>query len=327
MNDSKFRPVEFSFTCSHAELDLEPYYYIDPHTEIDDFYSDEDFESLSPYDWKEVFSTMTSEIPYDGIVSPESPREPREGFFPRPLQLQRQQRVVSEKSNDRGPLSVPPQNDHGPRSAPPSVMSFDREYRESWVSPVSPDYYHEESTPPSRRYLGEDTTRDTFVDAADVGLFVQAMTGLDDNIPSMGPAEPSQGFHSNDSTQGRLDIPFLQPQGFPTETRSAPHTPNIHILPPDMDQNVPSFDLYSNRPASRPVSRPSSQHSWNSRDQRTTSETIFTLPSDDHPPDDELPDYAQSQREAAEQSKLKSRGRAAELERRWASSMNQPVNR
>ena len=318
MNHSKFRQSHYKFTYSMVELHLESSYDIDPDIRIDEFYSDEDFESLSPYDWKNVLSisTMTSEIPYDGIVSPESPRDPREEFSPRSLQLHRQNRVVPEKPDDRRPLPVPQQNEHGPRSAPPSTTSFEQGYRGSWTSPVSPEYHYEEPIPLSRRIHREDSRRDTFVDPADVGLFVQAMTGLDDNIPSMSSAGPSQGFRPN-SAQGRLDIPFLQPQSMPTETRSAPHTPNIHILPPDMGDNVPSFNLYANRP----TSRPSSSHSWSSQNQHTTSESLFNLPSD-NPPDDELPDYEQSQWEAAERSKLKSRGRAAELERRWASSMN-----
>ena len=38
------------------------------------------------------------------------------------------------------------------------------------------------------------------------------------------------------------------------------------------------------------------------------------------PPDDELPDYEQSQREAADQARRKASNRAAELEQRWARS-------
>ena len=154
----------------------------------------------------------------------------------------------------------------------------------------------------------------TFSDESDVHLFAQALSGLIDggdviDAPQMPP--PNRSYPTLSSH--RQDVPCVNHDTNHQIQYNTLLTPNIHILPPNMDdEQQPHFRFSPSR------SQPPSPIS--------VADAMMGLSEPDVPPpeeiydDDELPDYWQSQREATERARRTATGRAAELERRWASS-------
>ena len=167
----------------------------------------------------------------------------------------------------------------------------------------------------------------TFPDQADVGLFAAALSGLENNSPSSDEFpmhEIPQEYHPTVSYNAS-HIPVLpnrQPDlpRHPQELSATPHLPSI--LPDTI-----AFQRRSDPPNQNAGMMPAIDLSAAMMGMYIGSNSYSganSSPPDTPPEDDELPNYEESQRQAAEQNRRRAFGRAAELERRWASSHNYP---
>lgn len=189
----------------------------------------------------------------------------------------------------------------------------------SSMGPSRPRYLDLQRRPRSQRR--RDYRQSTFVDESDVHLFAQALTGLespslpDEEAPveSTGPRHPSVSYL-------RHDVPYQRAENEPQIAYNTLLTPNIHVLPPDLEEPAESAPQRTIHYHPSSIPQPASPGSFSD----AMIGLPLHLPLEDEledaspPPDDELPDYWQSQREAAEQARVAAAGRAAELERRWA---------
>ncbi|KAL9052507.1 MAG: hypothetical protein Q9162_005363 [Coniocarpon cinnabarinum] len=222
-------------------------------------------------------------------------------------------------------------------AASASAPTTPRNLPPQWPLPSPPQ-------PPSRT---ADFRKSTFTTANDFNLFAEALSGL-------GP-EPSSA-----SMSGCLSAaPLLEPStSASSATLISPLTPQDQIpsfsshslralntsstFPPPNASSPPrctpfirsqsSFDIGSSPSIETPqtaIQRDLAMSGAmiglniepNPGEIQQQSQSQHQLPDDDEAPaDDELPDYEQSQREAADAARIKALNRAAELESRWAAS-------
>ena len=230
-------------------------------------------------------------------------------YRPRPQVLE--QRTVSAETY-LAPSPPPPRRGSTfPESASPSASTA----RESlsgaprphtWVSPT-----------------------ETFGDATDFHLFAEAIAGLPAGFDPLSPTETPR-------LQGSLFARGTQNDRIPLLTRNAP----VRAAPaPAPVTEVPQYDDWTPQPPSSqyPVSSSALPRTSASALPRRDSYDMNAPPSprmpnlnainlelerlgladNERPPDDELPDYAQSQAEMAALRRNEASARARELESRW----------
>ena len=149
------------------------------------------------------------------------------------------------------------------------------------------------SPPPSRPR--QQTWLEPFDDASQFHLFVEATSGLPDNA-GISPTSPP-GAAPTLFARPATAVPQPAPQ-------PAPHPYYQHPPPPPPQFQTPQYGA------------PAPPLPWTSS-QRLAAE-LEQLEGDEEMPDEELPDYAQSQAEFNARRRTEAARRAAELERSWA---------
>lgn len=158
---------------------------------------------------------------------------------------------------------------------------------------------------------------ESFSDASQFSLFVQATTGLPEDSDPFSPSGPPQ-------LQGSL---FARRSGhdtipLPLQNASVAAPRTTHIRTDWQNFEPPAF---SNRAVSAPMSSLPRQEYYQQFQgsphiAAVNRELEMLGLEDDNAPDDELPDYAQSQAEAHARSRAEASARARELEARWRST-------
>ena len=165
---------------------------------------------------------------------------------------------------------------------------------------------------------------ETFGDATDFHLFAEAIAGLPGGFDPLSPSEAPrlQGSLFGRATQNDT-IPLLTPNvlsqptpvteipqydWMPQQARSSQPSPSSD-LPQTSASALPRRDSYDINPPSSP--RVSNLNSINLELER------LGLADNERPPDDELPNYAQSQAEMEALKRNEASARARELESRW----------
>lgn len=174
-----------------------------------------------------------------------------------------------------------------------SPLTSDRQRPHTWLSPTEP-----------------------FDDASQVHLFVEATSGLPDGglggFDSLSPTSPLrlQGslFNSNSARSQQIPLP-RQNQARTTYTRPPPQMPQQH---PVSGWQAMGYD-YVGGSSAQTERRGPPLNAINLELER------LGLAEDDDvpPPEDELPDYAQSQAEMHARKRKEAAARARELEDRW----------
>lgn len=137
----------------------------------------------------------------------------------------------------------------------------------------------------------------------DLHMFAEAMTGLDAAFfaPPPPPHPQSAGPSSRAFAFPAPAADALRPAPLPATSVSQPasraHTPDLAAARPDAPRRPPPAD-------------PS----------RAFAESLLSMADGHDDDDDELPDYATSQREAANANRMQALQRAQELERRWTAA-------
>ncbi len=233
---------------------------------------------------------------------------------PSPLRL-----FMRGRSQEQNSSLIPlPQLPETPRSAPPLVSTFN--HRPSRFSQPLPTSQHEVRPAVPQRARSE--RRLTFEDGSDVHLFAQALLGVNHDHfsydlettyprsattprPAPAPWDTSPPQTSIGSPSPHFDT-SLPRRGSHSDLYSAPISDfNLSFLGQDSHD-----DLYSDP---SPVEEQRTPSNW-------FTEAILRLPEEEPSDVDELPDYAQSQREAAAEARKGALRRAAELERQWVAS-------
>ena len=192
---------------------------------------------------------------------------------------------------------------HSAPVEPPSSLEASPQHYSSLEAPTArsprasrtfPETQWETATaappPPSRPR--RQTWLEPFDDASQFHLFVEATSGLPDDA-SIRPASPLSA------------TPTLFTRPTTAAPQPAPHSYYQH--PPPQFQR-PQYDALA-PPLAQPLLRTSSQ--------RFAAE-LEQLEGDEEMPDEELPDYAQSQAEMHARRRIEAARRAAELEWSWA---------
>ena len=154
---------------------------------------------------------------------------------------------------------------------------------------------------------------DAFTDVSQFHLFAEAMTGLPDDSDPLSPTGPPQLAGSLFARRTQNDtIPL------PLQYTMAPPAPSSRRT--DWQNFEPP--LMSSRSVSAPTSsfpRPEPTHQWQPPAHMASINLELEMLGleDEHPPDDELPDYAQSQAEMNAKKRVEASARARELEMRW----------
>lgn len=212
--------------------------------------------------------------------------------------------------------------------SPPSTADISRaatlRSQNTWVgpSPISPsvarEHWAQNSYPPARSEQRQATawtpSEEPFEDASQFHLFAEATAGL-------GPLVD----HNDITKQQRNILSPVATRAQPTSSQNptylthATHEPRAVSVPPHIPQ-----EYYAPRvvPA---VQRRQTYVQGRPREAQQLSEAFAEAltgfgPEGEVGPDDELPDYAQSQREAQQRQRRAAAQRAQELEQRWATA-------
>ncbi|KAH8716862.1 hypothetical protein GQ44DRAFT_624647 [Phaeosphaeriaceae sp. PMI808] len=157
---------------------------------------------------------------------------------------------------------------------------------------------------------------ESFSDASQYSLFVQATTGLPEDFDSFSPNGPPQlqgSLFARRSVNDVIPLPLQNTTSASSRIGSL-STDWQNFEPPPFTSRVVSAPTYS---LSRPD--PSQQYEGSSHIAAVNRE-LELLGLDENASDDELPDYAQSQAEAHEKRRAEASARARELEARWRST-------
>ncbi|KAB8343258.1 hypothetical protein FH972_022846 [Carpinus fangiana] len=183
----------------------------------------------------------------------------------------------------------------------------------SYASPTSP---HSRAMDPHGRQ--DSVPYSTFQDIEDMSMFAAAMTGLDDgwscgppalNVPE--PLSPTVLPSPRDQQWPPSSSQTPQPSQIQSLSQHQSRQPSPPLTPPRAPSPAFSFE---DQPTSHIEEYPDSNRSFAAA---LTGMASADVRDDD---DDELPDYAQSQLEAASATRRQALLRAAELERRWTAS-------
>jgi hypothetical protein len=155
---------------------------------------------------------------------------------------------------------------------------------------------------------------DSFSDASQFSLFVQATTGLpEDNDPFSPTGRPQlQGsLFARRSQNDTIPLPFQNSRST-SSRRPDPWTDWQNFEPPQFSRQAATEQSYNPPQLQQPHSFQSTPHMV-----QVNRELEILGLDDDDAPDDELPNYAQSQAEAHERRRAEASARARELEARW----------
>jgi hypothetical protein len=158
---------------------------------------------------------------------------------------------------------------------------------------------------------------DSFSDASQFSLFVQATTGLPEDVDPLSPNGRPQLQGSLFARRGGNDtIPL------PIQHNREPTSRSTHLRTDWQNFEPPPF---SYRAVSAPVSTPPRPEPYqrfqgSPHIDAVNRELELLGLEDDNAPDDELPDYQQSQAEAHARRRAEASARARELEARWRST-------
>ncbi|KAF2101745.1 hypothetical protein NA57DRAFT_53694 [Rhizodiscina lignyota] len=225
---------------------------------------------------------------------------------------------------------------YSPSPSPQSVSAISRSEtfrsQSTWVpSPMSPElprlpreHWATNSYPPpqpdNRRGSAWSPTEEPFDDASQFHLFVEATSGL-------GPLDNNGNNNGSSHTRGSV----FSPQGNRGDGNGGNNDRYLHYqhqygtapratsVPPQVPQ-----EFYAPRPAGHSGVHRRQTYQHRPREAQESTHAFAAAlagvvmdqePSDD---DDELPDYAQSQREAQARQRRAAAQRAQELEERWA---------
>ena len=160
---------------------------------------------------------------------------------------------------------------------------------------------------------------ESFSDASQFSLFVQATTGLPDEADPFSPNGPPQlqgSLFARTSGNDRIPLPLQNTSALVDEPRLAhSRTEWQNFEPPSFASQSVSASIHD---SSRPASSPQPEESF---DMTAVNRELELLGLDDtRRLDEELPDYAQSQAEAHERRREEASARARELEARWRST-------
>lgn len=218
---------------------------------------------------------------------------------------------------------------HLPRSQSQNTVRHADSMSSSSSAPVSPWPARDVPPPPDPLSIMtpvRNSRKSTFADPHDFGLFAEALSGIGPGL--MADAVSHAESHAESPT---LTPPCNQPFVSPISPEEASYLVSrpvgdarignsypspvaaAYALPPAPDFDGPSiFDGFQAGPPTLQVPQ----------DSALSNAMLGMHLEDDRPrdDDDELPDYEQSQREAADQARRKALSRAAELESRWAAS-------
>ena len=208
---------------------------------------------------------------------------------------------------------------------PPNIPWHGGSMSSSSSAPVSP-WSNQEVSPLTETLVpgssNPNRRKSTFTDPYDFGLFAEALSGvgpgpMTDPTPhtdSSRPTPPRNSSTVSPISPEEASYFVSHPAGDARTGNSYP-PPAVaaHALPA-----APNFDV---TPGFYGV-EPSSHQPQGSETAEVSAAMLGMHLEDDGPRehDDELPDYEQSQREAADQARIKASKRAAELESRWAAS-------
>lgn len=230
------------------------------------------------------------------------------------------------------PYSIPPenqasrtQNTHSV-SANPQRETTPPRSRTLPDSPLSPTRENASSRP--RPHTTCLSPTEPFTDMSQFHLFAEAMTGLPSDFEALSPTGPPQLQGSLFARRNGNDSIPLPVQ----HAHSSPSTPpslqlqrelrddwqNFEPPPFISSQVAPVFDVSPIIPISPLESySPQWQPQPPTRMDSITAELELLGLNDTRGPEDELPDYQQSQAEMAEQKRKEASARARELEARW----------
>jgi hypothetical protein len=155
---------------------------------------------------------------------------------------------------------------------------------------------------------------DSFSDPSQFSLFVQATTGLPEDPDPFSPTGPPQLQGSLFARRTRNDvIPLPLQYSTPAAPRHGDFRTDWQNFepPPIPHQIAPRQASNSSRPDCQ------QQLQGTSHMAAVNRELELLGLEDENAPDDELPDYAQSQAEAHERSRAEASARARDLENRW----------
>jgi hypothetical protein len=216
---------------------------------------------------------------------------------------------------------------------PPLQQESDTTYFARPPRSSSMNTYYEISPPRARTFPAESSTAspamregvsnrprphtwlsptDSFSDPSQFSLFVQATTGLPEDSDSFSPSGPPQlqgSLFARRSANDVIPIPLQStsaaaPRHFRTDWQN--------FEPPPFTHHAPSgHSTYRSR-------RDTAQQSHGTPHMAAVTRELEMLGlEDDDTPDEELPNYAQSQAEAHARSRAEASARARELETRW----------
>lgn len=232
-------------------------------------------------------------------------------------------RTHTEQQFDQPPLTDPP------LALPDNSAVFANEIMSSSSAPVSPwSTYDATPWPQSSNQAPRITVnnrKSTFTDPHEFGLFAEALSGVGPGpiIEPMSqpqisepPAPPPPQFLVSPISPDEASYFMSRPAG--NARTSGTYPPPVvaaHALPAMPDLSTPPSMVGRSFQSAR--TQPEVQQDVALSGAMLGLDLNESVPRDD---DDELPDYEQSQREAAEQARIKASNRAAELESRWAAS-------
>ncbi|KAK3066143.1 hypothetical protein LTR53_017631, partial [Teratosphaeriaceae sp. CCFEE 6253] len=214
---------------------------------------------------------------------------------------------------DRLPVSAPAEGHHISRSVsqPASPSYFQQRFQES-----EPPFMHIPRTPTyppagrRRMHSASGVTDAAFADEEEFRLFVDATAGLGPEQAFRHPSSPSRPYDNGRSSNrysapGRAVSPDEQTPTTMRALQQLASMPQASPQPPRqrLQTSAGGLDLWI-----QPPSRP-----------RSASSIDFGE-VEELPPDDELPDYAQSQAQALRHQRAEAARRAQELQRRWNES-------
>ncbi|KAF2128826.1 hypothetical protein P153DRAFT_386029 [Dothidotthia symphoricarpi CBS 119687] len=206
----------------------------------------------------------------------------------RPSHTASQQRSISVHTY----FDAPPRARTFPETINSSPITRGRSRPHTWLSPTDP-----------------------FTDASQFHLFAEATTGIPDN---------SGTFSSNSPPRLQGSLFARTNSDVPTSLRSssASRTEQSHDITDWQNFEIPTF-IPRSTPASNPsLHRPELFHSQSTQHMNVVNRELemLGLDDDDTLPNDELPDYAQSQAEHNAGKRIEALARARELEARWQGS-------
>jgi hypothetical protein len=155
---------------------------------------------------------------------------------------------------------------------------------------------------------------ESFSDPSQFSLFVQATTGLPEDPDPFSPTGPPQLQGSLFARRAGNDIIPIPLQN---STAAAPRHSDFRTDWQNFEPHPVPHQVATRQVSNLPRPDPHQQFQGTPHMAAMNRELEMLGLEDEHAPDDELPDYAQSQAEAHERTRAEASARARELESRW----------